>query len=161
MADPMQCVFIGLGSNLGDRRATILAAVEALGQVDGITVERLSHLYETPPMGGPPQQPTYLNGVARLSTSLPPFRLLDVLQRIETRFGRRRAVRWGPRTLDLDILIYGDLVLRDSRLTVPHPRLTERLFVLRPLAEIAPDEMHPVLGVTFRELCERLERKTT
>jgi len=144
-----QTVHIALGSNLGDRRAAIDAALDAIGRIPHTTVEARSTLVETEPVG-PPGQGAYLNGAARLRTGLQPRKLLDRLLDIERRLGRVRSpgARWGPRTIDLDILVWGDLVLEEPSLTIPHPRLHERRFVLEPLAEIAPDIVIPTLGRT-------------
>jgi len=130
--------FIGLGANLGDREATIRAAVDALAEEDGIEVVAVSTLRETEPVGVGPQ-PRYLNGVAELNTSLRPRALLDCLLATEQRFGRVRVPgEHGPRTLDLDLLLFGDEQIDEPGLTVPHPRLHERAFVLEPLAELDP-----------------------
>lgn len=131
--------YIGIGSNLGPRHATIHAGVRALGNVPGIRVVRLSSIIETDPVG-PPGQGPYLNAAAELETTLDPHALLDAMLKVERAHGRDRSAgeRWGPRTLDLDLLIYDDLVLDEPGLTLPHPRMRERPFVLRPLAEIAP-----------------------
>lgn len=141
-------VFIGLGSNLGDRRQTILQAMELLNLTAGIRVKKLSSFLETEPEGM--TGPTFLNGVAELDTNLEPRPLLDRLLDVEHRLGRPRPGnpgRTGPRTLDLDLLIYGDRQIDEPDLQVPHPRIRERNFVLTPLSEIAPD------------IAERLHRK--
>lgn len=137
--------FLGLGSNLGDRLGTLQAAVYALDDVEGVVVEDVSGIYETapwPPPGDPravPQDP-YLDAVVRVRTTLTPRRLLEECQVIEIGFGRDRATeeRWGPRPLDLDLLLYDDLEVHEPDLEVPHPRLTERAFVLIPLVEVFP-----------------------
>ena len=132
----MTRAFVGLGANLGDREATIRAALAALAEEDGIEVVAISMLRETEPVGVGPQ-PRYVNGVAELSTSLLPRELLDRLLATEQRFGRVRVPgEHGPRTLDLDLLLYGDEQIDEPGLTVPHPRLREREFVLEPLAEL-------------------------
>ncbi len=125
--------FVALGSNLGDRRAHLRAAVEGLPGVVAV-----SGVYETDPVGGPGGQPPYLNAVVELETDLSPRALLDIGRRLEEAAGRVRAGRWGPRTLDVDILLVGDLSVDEPDLTVPHPRLRERAFVLVPLHDVAP-----------------------
>jgi len=134
----MTQVFIGLGSNLGDRENNISIALNALSKNPHIKIVRVSSLIETDPVGGPPQ-PKYINGVAELKTDLEPFQLLEIMQEIEKGLGRRRTVKNGPRTLDLDILLFGDLKLDTVRLTIPHPRMWQRDFVLIPLREIEPE----------------------
>src|SRR5690242_16631519 len=134
--------YIGLGSNLGDRRDSLERAVSALRQTPGVRVVRVSSFYETEPVGGPPGQPMFLNAAAELATDLGPEALLQVLLDVEQALGRVRSEHWGPRTIDLDSLLYGDLALSGPRLTVPHPRMHERRFVLQPLAEIAPQAVH-------------------
>lgn len=126
--------FIGLGSNLGDREAYLRGALAGLAQQSG-KILAYSGLYETEPVGYR-HQPRFLNAVVCIETDLPPEDLLDVLLEIERTFGRERAIRWGPRTLDLDLLLYGERTVRTERLTVPHPRMFERSFVLMPLLEL-------------------------
>ena len=135
----MSTAFIGLGANLGDRSATLSAALDRLDRVEGIRVVTRSSFHETAPVGGPAGQPMYLNAAAKLETTLEPHALLSVLQQIELEFGRQRLERWGPRTLDLDLLLYDSLVIETPELTLPHPLMHERPFVLAPLAEIAPE----------------------
>jgi 2-amino-4-hydroxy-6-hydroxymethyldihydropteridine diphosphokinase len=147
--------YIGLGSNLGQREETLRAALVELEHVDGVEVTAVSSLWETAPVGGPPQG-DYLNAAAQVRTCLAPEELLRALQGIEARFGRERGARWGPRTLDLDLLLYADAVVSTPDLQVPHPRMHERLFVLGPLCEIAPEARHPVLGRSAAELLTRL-----
>ncbi|MGI9032152.1 MAG: 2-amino-4-hydroxy-6-hydroxymethyldihydropteridine diphosphokinase [Acidimicrobiales bacterium] len=127
-------VFLGLGSNLGDREANLRRAVAELPDVVAV-----SRVYETEPVGGPVGQPDYLNVVVELHTDLSPRDLLSLAQDLEQAAGRVRAERFGPRTLDVDVLLVGDLAVDEPDLVVPHPRLHERRFVLRPLADIAPD----------------------
>jgi 2-amino-4-hydroxy-6-hydroxymethyldihydropteridine diphosphokinase len=133
----MNTAYVALGANLGDPTATVLAAFGALANISSSRIKQTSSLYRTAPVGII-EQPAFINAVARLETSLPPETLLDELLDIEQRFGRIRGERNGPRTLDLDLLLYDDLELDLPRLTLPHPRLHLRAFVLLPLTEIAP-----------------------
>ncbi len=130
-------VFVGLGANLGDAAATVRAAFDVLSELPSTVCEARSSLYRTAPVDA--QGADYINAVVQLHTRLSPVALLDALQAIETRFGRERPYRNAPRTLDLDLLLYGQQRIDTPRLTVPHPRMHERAFVLVPLAEIAPD----------------------
>jgi 2-amino-4-hydroxy-6-hydroxymethyldihydropteridine diphosphokinase len=147
--------YVGLGANLGDREGTIRRAVTLLGEADGVDAVAVSTLRETEPWG-PVAQPSFLNGVVALETELGPRALLDLLLGIERRLGRVRSERWGPRTIDLDLLLYGDTVVDEAGLTLPHPRLHERRFALEPLAELAPDAVVPGRG-TVEELLRSLE----
>jgi len=148
--------YVGLGSNLGDREAHLTAATAALSARPDICVASVSKVYETAPVGPPPQGP-YLNAVVRLRTRLTPRELLAVLLEIEAAEGRRReAERWRARTLDLDLLFYGSLEIDEPGLRVPHPRLHERAFVLEPLRDVAPDLVHPRLGKTVEELARNV-----
>jgi 2-amino-4-hydroxy-6-hydroxymethyldihydropteridine diphosphokinase len=130
--------FLGLGANLGDRREQLRRAVDALPDVAAV-----SPVYETEPLGGPAGQPPYLNLVVELSTDLTPRQLLELAQRLEAEAGRVRTERFGPRTLDVDVLLVGEEVVDDPDLIVPHPRLQERRFVVRPLCDIAPELVPP------------------
>ncbi|MCE9545783.1 MAG: 2-amino-4-hydroxy-6-hydroxymethyldihydropteridine diphosphokinase [Planctomycetia bacterium] len=165
----MATALIGLGSNLADRAAMLSAAVARLSAEPDIRLVAESRQLSFPPVGGPADQPEYLNAAARLDTSLAPEALLDLLQRIENDLGRRRDVRWGPRTIDLDLLLYeSDIAgqttggLRDHairqmpQLTLPHPRLALRRFVLEPAAEVAADMLHPTIGWSIARLLEHL-----
>jgi 2-amino-4-hydroxy-6-hydroxymethyldihydropteridine diphosphokinase len=148
--------WIALGSNLGDRQQNLRAAVAGLRAESGIEVVAVSRVYETDPVGPPPQGP-YLNAVARVQTTLAPRELLALLLGIECSRGRRRSgQRNAPRTLDLDLLLYGDERIDADGLIVPHPRLHERAFVLEPLSEVAAGVTHPVLRESIAELARRL-----
>jgi len=149
--------YVGLGANLGDREDTIRRAVALVDDLAGVSVVGVSSLRETEPWG-PVEQPRYLNGAVAVETDLPPRELLDALLDVERRLGRARddEERWGPRTIDLDLLLYGDLVLDQPGLDVPHPRLHERRFALEPLAELAPDVLVPGRG-TAAELLRVLD----
>ena len=147
--------YVALGSNLGDRRAQLAAAVAALRRTPGIEVVAVSALYETEPVG--PPQGRYLNAVVRLRSELSPDALLERLLELENEAGRRRGPeRNAPRTLDLDLLLYADLAQHGPALELPHPRLAERAFVLEPLCDLAPDLVHPALGVSVAELARRV-----
>jgi 2-amino-4-hydroxy-6-hydroxymethyldihydropteridine diphosphokinase len=153
---PAVDAYVALGSNLGDREAHLAAALGALRARPGIRVTSVSKLYQTAPVGPPPQGP-YLNAVARLRTRLAPRALLACLLEIEAAEGRLRETgRWSARTLDLDLLFYGSLTLDEPGLRVPHPRLHERAFVLEPLCELAPRLVHPRLGKTVEELAQKV-----
>ncbi len=133
----MTRAYLALGSNLGDRLGYLQLAVDELAAADGVEVVAVSRVYETAPVGGPPQD-AYLNAVAAIDTELEPHPLLALAQRVEQDARRVRWERWGPRTLDVDILLFGDLRLDDPALTIPHPRMWERGFVLAPLRDVAP-----------------------
>lgn len=149
--------YIALGSNLGDRELNLLRAVAEIGKFPENKVTGLSRFYETSPVGVT-DQPSFYNAVLRLSTQFSPQDLLGRLQHIENSvFKRKKLVHWGPRTMDLDLLLYNDLVLQTENLVIPHPRMAERAFVLQPLKDIAPDLVHPVLGLTVSALLSMLQ----
>lgn len=150
----MARAYIGLGSNLESPLEQVCRAMAALRQLSQTTLLMASPLYRTAPMGGPPGQADYINAVVALETILDPIELLDALQAIENAHGRVRTEHWGPRTLDLDILLYDELVMETERLTLPHPGLLQRGFVLYPLADIAPDLVLPD-GSLCRDLAQQ------
>ena len=152
----MHAAYIGFGSNIGDRLKHIQNAIHILSKMEEITLQKISSIYKTDPVGYEAQA-QFLNGAAAIQTSLSPLSLLHTLKNIETTVGRQHRIRWGPREIDLDILIYGDLCLQTEKLVVPHPEMHLRRFVLAPLAEIAPDVVHPVFQKTIQTLLERLE----
>lgn len=154
----MSIAFIALGSNLGDRAAHLRDAAIAMDALPGASVVAQSQVYETAPMG-PPGQGPYLNAAVQLETSLEPDDLLVALRQIEQQHGRQRREKWGPRTLDLDILLYDDRVIDTPGLTIPHPHMHERWFVLQPLCEVAADVVHPQLNQTMRDLLNRVTQE--
>jgi 2-amino-4-hydroxy-6-hydroxymethyldihydropteridine diphosphokinase len=151
---PANCA-IALGSNLGDSQATLESALETLNRTSGITVQSRSSWYLTKAIG--PPQPDVLNGCALLQTTLTPQQLLQTLLATEAQFGRVRQERWGARTLDLDLLLFNDVILNTQDLQIPHPRLVDRAFVLVPLAEIAPNWLEPVSGKPIAQLLQAVD----
>lgn len=151
----MHTTYIGFGSNIGNRLSFIRNALHLLAQTDGITIKEISSLYETEPVGNE-DQGKFLNGVVAIETSLSPQTLLTTLKVIETKVGRQHRERWGPREIDLDVLIYGEMCLRTSELIIPHPEMHNRRFVLVPLAEITPNLVHPILNVTINDILNNL-----
>ena len=148
--------YIGTGSNLGDRQAYLEAGLTELKAVPDIRLDAVSAVYETAPLGYT-NQPLFLNAAASIETTLFPEELLQVMQGIETRHHRQRLIHWGPRTLDLDLLLYAEYQINTQQLVLPHPRLVERCFVLAPLCEIAPDLRHPRTGRLLSSCCEGLD----
>ncbi|MDT8376227.1 MAG: 2-amino-4-hydroxy-6-hydroxymethyldihydropteridine diphosphokinase [Mariprofundaceae bacterium] len=151
-------VHIALGGNLGDVKQTFIQARNELNAAAEIRLLESSKLYKTPP-AGPAGQPDYLNAVVEVETSFKPGTLLALLHRIEDAHGRMRTERWGARTLDLDILTYGDVQLTSEALTIPHAMISKRMFVLRPLCDIAPKWQHPLLKVTAEQMLDQLLRE--
>ncbi|MFH0827288.1 MAG: 2-amino-4-hydroxy-6-hydroxymethyldihydropteridine diphosphokinase [Candidatus Omnitrophota bacterium] len=128
--------YLGIGSNLGDRRKNIRMAIKEINALEGTKVTKISCLMETVPVGGPCGQPKFLNAALKIKTGIPPFQLLKKLKQIEKKLGRRRTLPNGPRPIDLDILFYQDRIIHTKTLHVPHPRMFERAFVLKPLSEV-------------------------
>jgi 2-amino-4-hydroxy-6-hydroxymethyldihydropteridine diphosphokinase len=153
----MPTAYIALGANLGDRRANIQTALDRLRDTPGIMVTSVSSLLENPAVGGPSDSPPFLNAAAQLQTTLSPRALLDRLLAIEIELGRTRREKWGPRVIDLDLLLYEDQIIAERDLHVPHPNMHQRRFVLKPLAEIAPDGRHPILKQSIKRLLDGLE----
>ena len=151
-------VYVGLGSNLGERESMIRLALEDLSRLPETQLVRASSLYDTEPVGEV-DQPNFLNAVAQLETGLSARQLMWNLRLIEKRLGRVRTQRWGPRTIDLDLLLYGDEVIDEPELRVPHPELTQRSFVLVPLVELDPLLVHPVTGETLLHHLSRLNTR--
>jgi 2-amino-4-hydroxy-6-hydroxymethyldihydropteridine diphosphokinase len=149
-------VLLSLGSNLGDRGAHLRAALDALDRLEGVAVTAVSHAYETEPVGKT-DQPVFVNVAAEIETDLEPLELLNAVKSIERGLGRVPAERWGPRVIDIDLVLWGETVLRTPELTLPHREFRKRAFVLAPLAEIAPGAVDPVTGLTVAELAGRPE----
>lgn len=157
VAEQAKRVFIAIGSNLGDREKNIIDAINLL-IANGVDVKNISSIIETKPYGNV-KQPDFLNCVVDAYTALPPRMLLETLKAIEKQLGRTRTIHWGPRTIDLDIIFYDELVIDTSDLKIPHPDMQNRLFVLEPLNQLAPNFVHPVLNKTVRELLVELRSK--
>ena len=156
MSSPTDCL-IAVGSNLGDRIDHLRAGIAAIAGLDGVEITAVSALYETAPVGGPEQQGPYLNAALRVVTTRDAADLLADLHRIEADRNRVRRIRWGPRTLDLDLLVHGNTVVDTTELHVPHPRQHERRFVLVPVCDVAPDVIHPVLNRRMSDLLADLD----
>jgi len=152
----MAIVYIGLGSNVGDRHRNCLTAIELLRQ-NGLLVARQSSMHETEPWGVT-DQPEFVNMTVETETDLAPIKLLEVLKKIEKDMGRQDTMKWGPRIIDLDILLYDDIIMKTDSLTIPHSLMHERAFVLRPLSEIAGNFIHPVLKKSITDLLKEVIR---
>jgi 2-amino-4-hydroxy-6-hydroxymethyldihydropteridine diphosphokinase len=148
--------YIALGSNIEPRGKYIQRALNLIDEHPDMTVDAVSSVYETQPEGGPADQEEYLNAVARIKTTLSPENLLVALQAIEKELARKREFHWGPRTIDLDILLYGQEIVSSDTLIIPHPLMHERRFVMQPLAQIAPHVMHPILMMSAQTILESL-----
>lgn len=149
--------FVGIGSNMGNPIDNCLKAISMIGDVDGCSIIKRSSFYKTEPVGYRNQH-WFVNCVILLETRFSPYKLLARLQEIERIIGRKKGVRWGPRLIDLDIIMYDDLIIDNGMLTIPHPHMHKRRFVLVPMNEIASDVVHPVLNMTMKELLDILPR---
>lgn len=154
----MHIVYIGLGSNIGNREGNCRKAIRLLEE-NGLKVKKQSSMHETEPWGVK-DQPKFINMAIEIETSKKPEDLLGILKNIENQMGRTESVKWGQRIIDLDILLYDDLILETPHLEIPHPFMHEREFVLKPLCEIAPDKKHPIIGKTIKDLLEGLKQQS-
>lgn len=152
----LSTIYIGLGSNLGNKKENIQQALKLLNEMEGISVIKVSSFYETEPVGYEDQD-WFINAVAQIETLLSPQELLKIFKDIEQKLGREQSLRWGPRKIDLDILFYDDIIYKTDDLEIPHPRLHERAFVLVPLAEIDKELMHPVYNKSIGDLLSELD----
>lgn len=153
-----ELVHVALGSNLGDRMKVIETAIDLMSSIESIQVKRCSGVYETEPEG--PSTNRYYNMAVEVLSTLDPLEMLSTLKAIEARMGRKETIRWGDRIIDLDIVLWGSRIIESPALTIPHPRMHQREFVLRPLGDLRPRAVHPVLGKTMAELFSGLERRT-
>jgi 2-amino-4-hydroxy-6-hydroxymethyldihydropteridine diphosphokinase len=156
----MPIAYVGFGSNIGDKAGNIHRALDILSQIDSIKVTKVSSFYETEPIGYEDQD-WFINAVVQIETILTPEELLSAFKKVEQIMGRKNMIRWGPREIDLDLLMYDQLCFESPGLVIPHPRLHERAFVLIPLAEIAPDLVHPIQKKTIAELQAGIQSKKT
>lgn len=154
---PPVIAYVALGANLGDRAKTLESAIAQLRGTEGILVLKYSTLHETAAVGGPMGSPPFLNAVVEIQTSLSPDTVLETLLSVEKNLGRVRRDKWEPRTIDLDLILYGDAVINTPHLTIPHPLMHQRRFVLAPLAEIAPEAIHPLLTKSAKALLAGLK----
>ena len=150
--------YIGVGANVGDREANIRAAIEQLRASPGVEVLQVSKLIDNPAAGGPANSPQFLNGAVEVRTTLSARELLDRMFAIEKSLGRERRLKWGPRSIDLDLLLFGDQIIAEPGITVPHALLHERTFVLGPMCEIAPSAVHPALRKSMSELLAQISQ---
>ncbi|MBW1915333.1 MAG: 2-amino-4-hydroxy-6-hydroxymethyldihydropteridine diphosphokinase [Deltaproteobacteria bacterium] len=148
----METVYIGIGSNIGDKKGNCLDAIDRIGRLPGCRIENISRSYLTEPVGVEESQDWYMNGVISVLTSISAPDLMKELLEIEAVLGRVRAKRWEPRIIDLDIIFFGSKIIQEDHLVVPHPLMHQRRFVLKPMADLAPDFVHPVLNKGMREL---------
>jgi len=153
----MVAVHIGLGSNVGQKKKNISNALRLISENGFFKIVKKSSFYITQPVG--PRQPDFVNAAIKAETGLGPFEALSILKQIERTLGRRKTKRWGPRMIDLDILFYGDRIIKSAKLTIPHKEIQNRSFVLDPLCEISPRLIHPVIGQTLLKLKEKLSTK--
>jgi len=156
MRNHNHAVYVALGSNLGDREANLKKALALLIETPHLYIHRISSFIENPAVGGPEDSPDFLNAAVELTTSLSPHALMKRLLEIEREMGRTRDKKWEPRPIDLDLLLFGDQIISDDTLIVPHPLMHERRFVIQPLAEIAPNVVHPTLEIPISMIMDNL-----